>query len=368
MISSILIFLVVLSILVLVHEAGHYFVAKRAGIFVEEFGFGLPPRVFGKKIGETIYSLNLLPFGGFVRLHGESDGEQVTDPKRSFMGKSKKARVAVVLAGVFMNFVLAIVAFAITYSILGIPRNSENVRVVDVSAGSPAETVGLKTDDVIRIVNGTDVKSNDDFISIIGENKGDEIVIGYERKEIEGLSVVRVTPRTEHPENEGALGVVISTSETFFPPIWKRPFYGVYYGFKDAFYWAGMISSGMKDLVFDLARGKASNEIAGPVGIYALTSQAASFGILTLINFMGVLSVNLAVLNVLPFPALDGGRLLFIVIESIFGKRVLPKVEAIIHTAGMVILLALILVITANDINKLVSAGGITGYINSVLK
>ena len=120
MIVSILIFLIALSILILVHEFGHYWVAKRSGILVEEFGIGYPPRIFGKKIGETIYSINLLPFGGFVRLHGEMEEEGITNPKRAFLNKSKKVRASVVLAGVVMNFLLAIVAFAIVYSFTGI--------------------------------------------------------------------------------------------------------------------------------------------------------------------------------------------------------------------------------------------------------
>lgn len=368
MLLSIITFLIVLSILVLVHEAGHYWAARRAGILVEEFGFGLPPRVFGKKIGETLYSLNLLPFGGFVRLHGENLDEDVTDPKRAFLHKSKKVRTSIILAGVFMNFLLGIVAFAITYSFLGIPKETNNVRVVEVSKDSPAEAAGFKSEDVIRIVNGTEVKANKEFISIIEANKGKEVVIAYEREGIEGMNLVRVTPRQNQPENEGSLGVLISTSEIYFPPIWQRPFYGVYYGFKDTFYWTGTILTGMKSLVVDASQGKVSSDIAGPVGIYALTSQAASYGILTLINFVGVLSVNLAVLNVLPFPALDGGRLLFIVIESIFGRRVVPKIEAAIHTVGIIILLTLILAITAKDIQRLVVNGGVAGYIDSVMK
>src|SRR3989344_3183337 len=123
MLGSILIFLLVLSILVLVHEFGHFWVARKNGVWVEEFGFGLPPRIWGKKIGETIYSINLFPFGGFVRLHGEQEEEGITNPKRAFLNKSKKARVAVVVAGVVMNFLLAIASFAIIYSFSGVPRD-----------------------------------------------------------------------------------------------------------------------------------------------------------------------------------------------------------------------------------------------------
>src|SRR3990167_9505540 len=128
MLGSILIFLLVLSILVLVHESGHFFVAKKNGIWVEEFGFGLPPRVIGKKIGETIYSINLFPFGGFVRLHGENEETGITKPKRAFLGKSKRVSFCVVVAGVVMNFILAVFAFAIVYSFSGIPRETGVVK------------------------------------------------------------------------------------------------------------------------------------------------------------------------------------------------------------------------------------------------
>jgi len=368
MITSILIFVVVLSILVLAHEAGHFFAARRSGVLVEEFGFGLPPRLFGKKIGETIYSLNLLPFGGFVRLHGENADDEVAYPARSFLGKSKKARTVIILAGVFMNFILGIAAFAVTYSFLGIPRESTNVRVINVSKDSPADKVGLMPGDVLRRVNDQDISDNDQFISLMEQNKGKEVVIGFDRSGVDGLSVVRVVPRETPPPNEGSLGVIISATEMYFPPVWQRPIYGAYYGFKDALYWAGVVLGGMRQLVGDFSKGTAADSVAGPVGIYALTSQAASFGILSLINFVGVLSVNLAILNVLPFPALDGGRFLFVLLEGILGKRVLPKVEATIHTIGIVILVALILAITAKDIQRLVMAGGVTGYIESVLK
>src|SRR3989304_6555702 len=133
MLANILVFLGILSLLVLVHELGHFFVARWAGIWVEEFGFGLPPRILGKKFGQTIFSLNLLPFGGFVKLHGEGSEEGVSKPKRAFINKSKKARVAVLLAGVLMNFLLGILAFGIVYSFSGVPKESQNVRIVDVS-------------------------------------------------------------------------------------------------------------------------------------------------------------------------------------------------------------------------------------------
>jgi len=364
--GSILIFILVLSVLVIVHEAGHFFMAKRAGLLVEEFGFGIPPRIFGKKIGETIYSLNLFPFGGFVRLNGENSEEGVTDPKRAFITQSKKTRVSIIVAGVLMNFILAIVAFAAVYTVTGVPKDTNDVKVIEVAKGTPAETAGFLVDDVIVKINGKSVADNKGFIEAVKEVSDKEVVFlvkrGSEEKEL------KATPRSNPPEGEGALGVVISTVSIYFPPIWQRPFVGVFYGFKEAIFWTQMIAVGLFGMIAGLFRGVVPKDVAGPVGIYALTSQAASYGIMSLINFMGVLSVNLAILNILPFPALDGGRLLFIFLEKIIGRKVLPKVESIIHMAGMAILMLLLFAITFSDIKHLIAAGGVAGFLENLVK
>jgi regulator of sigma E protease len=368
MVTSIVVFIIVLSVLVLVHELGHFFAARRAGIWVEEFGFGLPPRIFGKKFGETLYSLNLLPFGGFVRLHGENTQESITDKKRAFLNQSKKARSLVVMAGVFMNFVLAILAFSVVYSFTGIPKESQNVKIVEIRPSSPASASGLRVGDIVRKIDNTEISSNDAFISYIEDKKGSEVVMYAEREGGEGLAEVKAVPRENPPDEEGALGVVISSTEMYFPPIWQRPFIGIYNGFKDALFWTGVVLGGFVKIFIDLSGGTVPSDVAGPVGIFALTTEAAKFGAITLINFVGILSVNLAILNIIPFPALDGGRLLFIGVESVFGRKVLPKVETAIHTAGMIILLILIFAITAHDVKRLISAGSISGYIDSVIK
>lgn len=370
MVVSILTFLVVLSVLILVHELGHYWAAKRAGVLVEEFGIGYPPRIYGKKIGETIYSINLLPFGGFVRLHGEISDEGVTKPHRAFMNKSKKARISVLLAGVAMNFLLAIIAFAIVYSFSGIPRETENVRVVDVAPGSPAQTAKILVGDVIKKVDDTEVTTVSTFIDIVEESDGGRIVLDIERVQgEEALPIkIRIRPRIDPPEGEGPLGVVISSSEVYYPPAWQRPFVGVYHGIKEAIYWGATMVQGFASIFINLFKGEVPQDIAGPVGIFALTTEAARYGVLTLINFVGILSINLVILNILPFPALDGGRLLFIGIESVIGRKVLPKVEAIINSIGMIILIALLVAITVHDIKRLVSSGGLSGFLNSILR
>lgn len=366
MIVSILIFLLVLSILVLVHELGHFLVARKNGILVEEFGFGLPPRLIGKKIGETTYSINALPFGGFVRLHGEQSEETIIHPRRAFLNKSKKVRFFVVIAGVIMNFLLAIAAFAIVYTFTGISRDTGKLKVVDISTGSPAQTAGIVVGDIISKVGKVNITSADGFIEEVNLQKGKTVVFEITRSD--SAIKAQVKPRENPPEGEGPLGVTITTVEVYFPPIWQRPFYGIYFGFKEAYFWGKNISSSLWGLVTDIFKGQVPQGISGPVGIFAVTTEAAKNGILTLISFIGILSVNLAILNILPFPALDGGRLLFIGIEALVGKKVSPQVESVIHSIGMMILLALLLLITIGDVKRLITFGGIQGFLNSMVK
>lgn len=366
MVLSIITFLIVLSILILVHELGHFFAARRAGVWVEEFGIGYPPRIYGKRLGETLYSINLLPIGGFVKLHGENTEEGVSEKQRAFVYKSKKKRIVIVVAGVLMNFLLAIAAFSVVYSIEGIPKNTENVRVIGVAVGSPAEQAGFNIDDVVREADGKRIVKTDQFAEIMKDKGGSVVVVAVERKN-EGLVEISTTPRIDYPQEEGALGVVITNFENYYPPFWQRPFLGIYYGFQEAFFWGTLVVGGFIEIFRNLLSGQAPQDVAGPVGIYALTSQAASFGFSATINFLGILSVNLAILNIIPFPALDGGRLLFIGIESVIGRKVVPRVEAAIHTAGMIILLILIFAITFQDVKRLISAGSVSGFLESVL-
>jgi len=370
MISSILVFLLVLSILVLVHELGHFLVAKRFGVMVEEFGFGLPPRLFGKKIGETLYSINTLPFGGFVKLHGEDATEKLKNPKRSFLGKSKKVRMAIVVAGVVMNFILAIVAFGVVYSFSGIPRETKDVKIVDIAAGSPAQNAGLIVGDIVRLADKEKVESVNGFVGLVEKKKGEKFPLEVERRtgNKSSIKTVYLTARKNLPEGEGPLGVIITATEIYYPPVFLRPILGIYYGFGEAVFWGKNVTAALIGTIAGLLTGKVPQDIAGPVGIFAITSKAAQLGVLAVVNFVGIMSVNLAILNVLPFPALDGGRLLFIGIEKAIGRKVLPKVEAAIHAVGMIILLALLLAVTAHDIIRLITAGSISGFLRGVVK
>ena len=361
--------IIAFSLLILAHEFGHFIVAKKSGVWVEEFGFGLPPRLWGKKIGETIYSLNLLPIGGFVRLHGETQDGKPSYPKRAFINKSKKKRVAISLAGVLANFVLAVLAFAILYSFQGITKE-EGVKIVEVVLDSPAASAGFAKEDQVFTVNDEQVLNVASFQEITAQKKDQELKIVVKRQEAELVEkTLVVTPRSDHPKDQGPLGLVIAPIKTYvyYPPLWQRPFVGVIYGFKDALFLSRAIVVGLFGLASEVSQAQIPEGVVGPFGILALFAYVAKLGILPLINFTGVFSVNLAILNLVPFPPLDGSRVLFIGIEGILGKKILPKIESGAHIAGMIILIALMLALTSREIPKLLKADSISSFVESIL-
>ena len=346
--------------------------AKKAGIKVEEFGFGYPPRIWAKKIGETEYSINAVPFGGFVRLYGDpAEGEvkKTRDFKRSFLGKSKKARSAVILAGVVANFLLGIFVFSIVYSFTGIPQKTGNIKIVGIAPGSPAEKGGLKEGDIVLAVDDKKITNLAEFTKLVSEKKGKEVKILIKREKEnpcqekvlggggfscqDGNLLFWLIPRENPPEGEGSLGVVVSDMEIVKYPFWQMPFLGAVEGVKEAFAWGWMIVVSLKKMVVDLVfRGLVPKDVAGPVGIFQATGVVAKTGILNILQFLGILSVNLAVLNVLPLPALDGGRLVFVVYEIIFRRRPKPSLERWINTIGMAILIILLILVTINDVKR----------------
>ncbi|MCJ7792713.1 MAG: site-2 protease family protein [Candidatus Marinimicrobia bacterium] len=386
MLLTIITALIVLSILILVHELGHFLAAKKAGIGVEEFGLGYPPRIIGKKIGQTVYSLNAIPFGGFVRLSGEEieEAEKLKDKKKSFWAKSKKARTTVIVAGVLANFLLAIVCFSVVYSLSGIPTKTDQVKVVGVSEDSPAAQAGFLVEDLILAVNEKVVTSMATFVELVEENKGQEIRVKVAREENNpcqekvlggmgfscegGNLILFVVPREEPPEGEGALGVVISEMEMKKYSFWQMPFYGTREGLKEAFSWTRLVVEGLGSMVGNLVtKGRVPKEIAGPVGILQITSTVARSGVLTILQFIGVLSINLAVLNILPFPALDGGRLLFIGYEVVTGKKPKPKIEHWVNLIGIVILMFLLVLVTINDLHRIIETTSLGAKLRSIV-
>ncbi|MFZ5535065.1 MAG: RIP metalloprotease RseP [Patescibacteria group bacterium] len=359
MILTAITFFVILTILVLIHELGHYMVARIVGVRVEEFGLGLPPRIFGKKIGNTVYSLNWLPIGGFVRLAGEDD--EIHDPKLAksakyrefFWARSKKERSAILVAGVFMNFVLA-VGITVALLVTGVKEPSGKVQVEKVAANSPAAAAGLREGDTILSVAERpeaprSVTTPPELIAFVKDRAGREIVLVIER---EGkIMAVSLSPRKEVPPGEGPLGVSVTGMET------KR------YSLKEAPMKAVSINlDRMRDMFTSLGGmvwrlitlRPPESDVAGPIGIAQVTGQAVKFGWSAVLEFASILSLNLAVLNILPIPALDGGRLAFVFLEKIMGRKVRPAFEKSTHQIGMLILLGLIVLVSINDILRLV--------------
>ena len=357
--TTLIIFILVLGVLILAHEWGHFIIAKRSGLTVEEFGFGFPPRIFSIKRGETLYSINLLPLGGFVKILGE-DGTGLENPK-SFSSKSVGIRSLITISGVFMNFLLAAFLLVIGFYI-GLPqiidKNNEalaknvEIQIIAVSNDSPAEKSGIKMGDVIKYVKSENKNVTINEISILQENindrKGKEITIAIQRgKEMLEINAV---PRINPPEGEGALGIALAKTG-IISYSWYKSFW---LGIKSAFVISWEIIKGFGGLLKNLiTSGKIPQDISGPVGIAVLTNQAATLGFIYLLQLVAIISLNLAVLNLIPFPALDGGRLLFLGIEKIKGSKVNPMIENAIHSIGLVLLLALIILITYKDILKL---------------
>jgi len=337
---TILIFFAVLSLLVFVHELGHFLAAKWAGVKVEEFGFGLPPRVLGKKIGQTLYSINLLPIGGFVKLLGE-DGEFATigDPK-SFSVKSPKKRALILLAGVVGNLILATFIFTFLFNV-GLPVFMEKPMFIEVDAGGIADLAGLKQWDKIIKMDDTKIDYHWDASDYIRAHTGKEIKMVVKREETK-LSF-KVTPKP-------LLGVTISNLKDLKEVWWKTPYYGILETGKTLV----QMATGIASLIYSLFGGeKIATEVTGPIGIADMTRFFAELGYRYLLQFVALLSVNLAFMNVLPFPALDGGRLIFVAYELITKKKAKAGIEARVTQVGFAILIAFMLWITVKDVLRM---------------
>lgn len=355
-----IIFILVLGVLVVIHEFGHFWIARRNGVRVDEFGFGFPPKIFSIKKGETLYSLNLLPLGGFVKIFGE-DLEEGKDDPRSFATKSIGARSRIIVAGVVMNVLLAIVLFSFGAGI-GIPSAIDEsnikyakdigIQIIGVAKDSPAEASGLQIGDKIIEVKSErgKVKSEkiEEIQKFISENKGQETIITIQRRN--NVLDIKTTPRVEAPQGQGALGIAMALVGIAKYPVYLAPIKGV-----EATIAVGVnfVVSIYQILGAWIVDGKVIAEIAGPVGIFNLTGQAAKLGFMYLLQFVAILSINLAIINALPFPALDGGRLLFLGLEKIKGSPVNVKWEKYTHIIGFIILILLILLITYKDVKRM---------------
>ena len=353
--------ILVLSILVLLHELGHFLVAKLFGIHVEEFGIGLPPlalKLFKHK--ETQYTLNWLPIGGFVRLAGEESptslqmlGASLGASKHHFFAKPAWQRSLVVLAGVAMNFLIGILMFSVIYTKMGIPKEvGQQVMVTQVVAGSPAQLAQMEIGEVVVKVGDIEIKTADQFVGLIKNKKGESVSLYLARVDANGnrsdtSRQVSVIPRENPPDGEGALGVGISSVAilAYEKKSWyTAPLYGAVEGSKEAIGWSReflRIFAHPSELI---------NNIGGPVAVVKVGQQASREGWLTMARFAGIISLNLAIFNLLPIPALDGGRLLMIFLEKIVGRKRVVKIEPIVNTVGMGLLILLLIGVTVKDL------------------
>lgn len=360
---TILAAVLVFAVLVIVHEFGHFIMAKRAGVRVDEFAIGFPPRIWGFKRGETQYSLNLLPLGGYVRMPGENG--EVTDEhgnpdSRTFGAQTAGKRALILVAGVTMNLLLAIVLYIGLFAVNGKPNYDIPV-IGSVQAGSPAAAAGIAGGDRILAINGQQTSSTGDVQNFIQQaiaadkkpQDKDIVPLTITTSHLGQSHTLTVGARRTPPAGQGSVGIGIGVLFTAVP-FWQTP--GLAVGqIGENFVETGQ---GIHAVLAGLI--KPGDAFAGPVGIVKYTSQAAgetgSYGLTPLLSLMALLSWNLAVVNLFPIPGLDGGRLLILGIEVLRrGKRLAPEREAIINLAGMVFLLSLIAVFTFNDISHIVA-------------
>ena len=366
--TTIILFLLILGVIVFFHELGHFFMAKLYGVKVEEFAIGFPPRIFGVKKGETMYSLNAVPLGGYCKIVGE-DGENKDDP-RSFSSKSISKRFQIISAGVLMNFFMAFVIFAVIF-MAGAPMNIEGedlskarsvenkqVKISEVLKGTPADNAGIQIGDAVLKADEKEIGSIEDLQNYTKDNLGETVALTILRNN--EVSVKEIVPRKEYSENEGAMGVsLVNTAEVS---------YSFLEAVKRGYEWTVLLTlfiiTAFAGILWSLlSTGKTAIEVSGPVGIAMMTEQAATLGVMAVLNFTALISINLAIINALPFPALDGGRLVFLIVEKIKGSPINQIWEARANNVGFMLLMFLMLVVTFKDIMKLDVWGRVVGLL-----
>ena len=395
---TLLVFLLILSVLVLIHEAGHFFVARKFGIKVEEFGFGIPPRAWGKKIGETLYSINWLPIGGFVKLFGEDEAgagrigangkeqkPKTTDLSRAFFARPVWQRALVVVAGVVMNALLAFLIYYVflfvsgfktelplftKYNFFGVTQTDtlQSLVVSDVVKNSPAANAGIKkcsaTEKKVSYclqlvsINGVQMTTVAQFQDTLKKSRGEKTVFVWENLADKKKVTTTMVPRVNPEKGQGAIGIRFNTQEVavleYKTPMQKL-FSGIVHPINVMIYQFDILARLIGVSIAEKNADAVGSAFSGPVGVFVVTGQVLQIPdtkerLLAVLNLAGLLSASLALFNVLPIPALDGGRLFFILFEGVTGKKINQQTEALIHSVGMVVLLGLILLITFKDI------------------
>ena len=364
--TTVILFFVVISALIVIHEFGHFIAARLFGVRVEEFALGFPPRIASIVRGETRYSLNAIPIGGYVKLTGEEDP---SDPK-SLAGRSIPVRATILTAGVFMNLALTLVLFAVFFTF---PPEVVGTQVIvsHVESNSPAQSAGMLPGDVFLrkdisldsstlileqpagsdLYGGQPIDSLRDVIDYTEANLGNEVTFLLARGNTP--VIVRLTPRASPPPEQGPMGIGVGVSGGEVVTRFSPSFSVIPESFRQLYRFVVTLGEAVGN-IFTSAEGREG--IAGPIGIAQVTGEVAKTGILPFVGFVAILSLNLAIFNLLPIPALDGGRLLFVMIEWVRGgRRVPPQKEALIHLMGFIALIGIILLISLSDINRLIS-------------
>ena len=332
-------FVFILGLIVLIHEGGHFFFAKRAGIYVYEFSIGMGPKIFKwkRKGDETQYSIGLFPIGGYVQMAGESVEVDENIPKEKTMqAKTWLQRFLTIIAGVMMNFILALVIFFVVALIQGAPDNK--VYIGDVLEGSAAEQAGIKTGEVVTKLNGKKVNNSDKFLLQLTVKNGETVKL-----ELDGKKEVTLTPTKDSEGNyKYGFGISSKIEKGFLPSL------------KYAFTKFASLVEQMGLTIWYLITGQLSlTNLSGPVGIYNLVGETAKAGFVNILFLIGYLSLNVGFINLLPIPAFDGGRVVFLIIEKIKGSPVSAKVENTIHSIFFILLMLLMIAITYNDIVRI---------------
>ncbi len=335
----------ILLVLIVSHELGHFFVARWCGVVVEEFAIGFPPRLFGRVIGGVQWSLNLIPFGAYVRLLGEDDPAA----PGSFASQPRLQRALILAAGSAVNFLVAILAFALAYGTGWPDPTNVIVRVAEVAPGSPAADGGLIKGDIVQAVEGVQLRGSAQLREHVQAHPGQPVTITVDRS---GANLdLRVIPRADPPEGQGPLGVRLDLRAL---PSQHDPLSSLQFGLQQTLGVVGLTLSAPAMAI----RGELPADALRPIGLPGMSQLAAeatsavtqSGWFFPILILAGVFSAGLAVANMLPLPALDGGRLLFIAIETVVGRPVPRAIEGFIHTTGLVALIMLMIVISFNDV------------------
>lgn len=367
---TVIIFLIVLAILIFVHELGHFLFARANKIRVDEFKIGFGPKIFAWTRGETNYGINLIPFGGYVKIFGENpDEESINGPEkeRSFVHKNRWRQASVLIAGVLFNFLFAWLLFCILFATgvvapkdafegISAQRNDPRIIIERFGTDSVAQVAGLQIADKIKdvkyVTNDTPLASVtvDSIRSKIASSSGQTLVFDIERR---GESLqVPVTPAFNQEYDAYMIGIVMADVVTLRMPvltaIWQASLYTPEYTW--------LTATSLYGFFADIFKGSADfSQVSGPVGIAIIVGDAAQSGFSQLLLLMAVISLNLAVINLIPFPALDGGRILFVALEGIFRRRIPPAVANTLNVIGFVLLMILMVLVTYKDIVKLVN-------------